>query len=90
MRSLYWLVRLSLKAGSRAYALEQSNIASTSPRINVTYVLNAPIPICLNASMFARIIRDPSSPTEEVSIRFFYESLQIAFSNNVLVSQFHS
>ncbi len=38
--------------------------------------------------MFARIIRDPASSTEEVSIRFFYESLQIAFPNNVLVSQF--
>ncbi len=37
--------------------------------------------------MFAQIIRDPASSTE-VSIRFFYESLQIAFSNNVLVSQF--
>ncbi len=45
-------------------------------------------PICLNASMFMRIIRDPASPTEEVSIRFFYESLQIAFPNNVLVSKF--
>ncbi len=38
--------------------------------------------------MFARIIRDPSLSTEEVSIRFVYESLQIAFPNNVLVSQF--
>ncbi len=47
------------------------------------------IPICLNASMFARIIRDPASSTEEVSIRVFYEPLQIAFPNNVLVSQFH-
>ncbi len=28
-------------------------------------------PIYLNASMFARIIRDPASPTEEVSICFF-------------------
>ncbi len=46
-------------------------------------------PIYLNASMFARIIRDPASPTEEVSICFFYESLQIAFPNNVLVSKFH-
>ncbi len=36
--------------------------------------------------MFARIIRDPVSSTEEVSIRGFYESLQIAFPNNVLVS----
>ncbi len=44
---------------------------------------------CLNASMFTRIIRDPASPTEEVSIRGFYESLQIAFPNNELVSQFH-
>ncbi len=45
-------------------------------------------PIYLNASMFARIISDPASPTEEVSISFFYESLQISFSNNVLVSKF--
>ncbi len=37
--------------------------------------------------MFARIIRDPASSTEEVS-KGFYESLQIAFPNNVLVSQF--
>ncbi len=52
-------------------------------RINVTFVFetNAMIPICLNASMFARIIRDPASSTEEVSIRVFYESLQIAFPN---------
>ncbi len=42
-------------------------------RINVTFVFegNALIPICLNASMFAQIIRDPASSTEEVSIRFF-------------------
>ncbi len=59
-------------------------------RINVTFVFarNAPIPICLNVFMFARIIRDPASSTEEVSIRVFYESLQIAFPNNVLVSKF--
>ncbi len=37
---------------------------------------------------YSRIIRDPASPTEEVSIRLFYESLQIAFPNNVLVSMF--
>ncbi len=34
-----------------------------------------------NAFMFAQIIRDPASPTEEVSV--FDESLQIAFSNKV-------
>ncbi len=33
-------------------------------------------------------LRDPASPTEEVSIRFFYQSLQIAFPNNVLVIKF--
>ncbi len=44
-------------------------------------------PIYLNASMFAQIIRDPASPA--VSVRFFNESLQIAFPNNVLVSKFH-
>ncbi len=46
-------------------------------------------PICLNASMFVRIIRDPASPTEEVSIRVFNESWQIAFPNNMLISKFH-
>ncbi len=46
-------------------------------------------PIYLNVSIFARIIRDPASPPEEVSVRFFYESLQIAFPNNVLISKFH-
>ncbi len=45
-------------------------------------------PIYINASMFARIICDPTSSTDEVSIRVFYVSLQIAFPNNVLVSQF--
>ncbi len=40
--------------------------------------------------MFARIIRDPASSTEEVSIRVSYESLQIAFPNNVLISQFRN
>ncbi len=60
-------------------------------RINVTFVLKGMhrFPICLNASMFARIIHDPASSTEEVSIRIFFESLQIIFPNNVLVSQFH-
>ncbi len=55
----------------------------------ITFVFegNAP-PIYLNAFMFAKIIRDPASPTEEVSIRFFYESLQIAYPNNMLVSKF--
>ncbi len=41
----------------------------------------------LNVSIFVQIIRDPASPPEEV--RFFNESLQIAFPNNVLVSKFH-
>ncbi len=45
-------------------------------------------PIYLNASRFAQIIRDPASPTEEVSIHFFFEYLQIAFPNNVQVSKF--
>ncbi len=42
-------------------------------RINVTFVFegNVPIPICLNASIFAQIIRDPASSTE-VSISFFF------------------
>ncbi len=61
-------------------------------RINVTFVLKGMrrSPIYINASMFAQIIHDPASSTEEVSITFFYESLQITFPNNVLVSQFLS
>ncbi len=47
-------------------------------------------PICLNASIFVRIIRDPASPREEVSVRFFNESLQIAFPNNILISKLPS
>ncbi len=43
--------------------------------------------IYINVFMFTWIIRDPASSTEEVNIRFFYESLQIAFPNNVLVSK---
>ncbi len=35
MRSLCWLVRLSLKAGSDAYALEQSYIASRSQALRL-------------------------------------------------------
>ncbi len=42
-------------------------------RINVTFVLKGMrrSPIYINASVFARIIRDPASSTEEVSIRVF-------------------
>ncbi len=42
-------------------------------RINVTFILKGMrcSPICLNASIFAQIIRDPASPTEEVSMRVF-------------------
>ncbi len=35
MRSLCWLVRLPLKAGNHAYALEQSNIVSTSQALQL-------------------------------------------------------
>ncbi len=45
------------------------------------------LPIYLNAFIFTWIIRD--SPTEEVRIRLFYASLQIAFPNTLLVSKFH-
>ncbi len=47
----------------------------------ITFILKGmrQSPICLNASMFARIIRDPALSTQ---------SLQITFPNNVLVSQF--
>ncbi len=51
----------------------------------ITFVFEGNVPpICLNVSMFTQIIRDPASPTEEVSIRLFYESLQIAFPNNCI------
>ncbi len=51
-------------------------------RINVTFILKWMrwSPIYINTSMFTRIIRDSASPTEEVSIRVFYESLQMALS----------
>ncbi len=38
--------------------------------------------------MLSQIIRNPASPTEEVSTRFFKQSLQTAFPNNVLISKF--
>ncbi len=44
--------------------------------------------IYINTSMFNEIIRDAASSTEEVSAMGFYESLPIAFPNNVLVSKF--
>ncbi len=46
--------------------------------------------INLNASIFAQIIRDPALPPEEVRVRFFNESLQISFPNNVLIRKFHN
>ncbi len=55
----------------------------------ITFVSEGNAPqIYLNAFMFARIIRDPASPTE-VSLSFFYESLQITFPNNMNFSKFH-
>ncbi len=39
-------------------------------RITFVFEGNAP-PICLNVSMFARIICDPALPTEEGSIKFY-------------------
>ncbi len=45
-------------------------------------------PIYLNALMFARIIRDPASPPEEVSVRFHNTFLKIVLPNNMLVSKF--
>ncbi len=66
---------------SSRHLLLTSELLKTQ-RINVTFALKwmCRSPICLNVSMFARIIRDPASPTEEVSIRFFYESLQYCSS----------
>ncbi len=57
----------------------------------ITFFLKGMHPlIYLNAFIFARIIRDPASPTEEVNVHFFYESLQITFPNNVLVNKFRN
>ncbi len=53
---------------SSHHLLPTSELLKTQ-RINVTFILNA--------SMFARIIRDPASSTE-VSIRVFYESFRLS------------
>ncbi len=73
-----------------AVIIYMTQISETLKMQWITFVFegNAP-PINLNLFMFTRIIRDPASPTEEASIRFFYESLQIAFPNNMLVNKFH-
>ncbi len=39
--------------------------------------------------MFAQIIRDPASPTEDWEQGFLNKYLQITFPNNVLISKFH-
>ncbi len=85
-------LRLSVVGCNNEYS--SRHLLSTSEPLKtqrITFVSegNALIPICLNASMFAQIIRDPASPTEELSIRVFTESLQITFPNNVLISKFH-
>ncbi len=46
-------------------------LASSEPLKWITFVFEGNMPpIYINASMFARIIRDPASLTKEVSIRF--------------------
>ncbi len=53
----------------------------------ITFDFEGNVPLIYqNVNMFTRIIHDPASPPE-VSIRFFYESLEITFL--VLVSKFH-
>ncbi len=65
-------------------------LPSSEPLKRITFGFEGNAPsIYLNVSMFARIIRDPDSSTEEVSKVFLSESLQIAFPNNVLISKFH-
>ncbi len=48
-------------------------------RINVIFIFKRNA--LKNLSMLPQIIRDPASSTEQLSIRVFYESLQIAFPN---------
>ncbi len=56
----------------------------------ITFVFEGNAPADLPKGIYVwQIIHDPVSPTQEVSIRYFYESLQTAFPNNVLVSKFH-
>ncbi len=54
---------------SSRHLLPSSELLKTQ-RINVTFVFEGNTPLDLE-SMFAQIIRDPASPTEEVSRRFF-------------------
>ncbi len=47
-------------------------LPSPEPRKRITFGSEGKPPsIYLNESMFAQIIRDPASPTEEVNTRFF-------------------
>ncbi len=69
---------------SSRHLLPSSELLKTQ-RINVTFIFEGNAPLDLE-SMFVQIIRDPASPTVK---GFFYESLQIAFSNSVLISKFH-
>ncbi len=67
--------------------MQSTNSEYGLPYLSTCHVTFTFFTFTLNASIFTRIIRDPASSTE-ISIRVFYESLQIAFPNNVLVSQF--
>ncbi len=65
-------------------------LPSSEPLKMITFGSEGNVPsIYLNVSMFTQIIRDPASPTEEVCTSvFLYQSLQIAFTNNVLICKF--
>ncbi len=75
MSPIKWLrcfvVRCNNEHSSRHLLLTSEPLKTQ--RINVIFALKwmCRSPICLNVSMFTRIIRDPASPTEEVSIRVF-------------------
>ncbi len=88
-----WLLRLMCFVVGCNNEHRSSHLLPSSERlkrINVTFGFegNAPL-IYLNVSMFARIIRDPASSTEEVSTRFFKWIFVTRPPNNVLISQFH-
>ncbi len=68
VRSLYWLVRLSIKAGSHAYALEQSNIAFTSQSLRLANLVTLSFLVTLRPGL---LNSGPQYPHLNTLIKFF-------------------